>query len=54
MDFACFFLNLDEAMEMEKKERTKKTGWLIVGIIIALVILLRIIVPMLKAVDPNI
>jgi hypothetical protein len=39
---------------MEKRERTSRTIWLIIGIIIAIAILARIIIPLIKVADSNI
>jgi hypothetical protein len=38
---------------MEKKIKTQRRIWLIIGIILALAILARIIVPIIQKVDPN-
>jgi hypothetical protein len=39
---------------MEKKEKTRRTVWLVVGIIVIIIILLRIFIPLLKVVHPDI
>jgi hypothetical protein len=38
---------------MAQKQDSKKTIWIIIGVILAIIFLLRAIIPLLKAADPD-